>query len=110
MDRVMVASPGSALDIRLLLDALWSLPQYAMGPCYRLTGWYTWLAGGLIALTSLFGVFQKPTPERNRAVADLRLAEQARVCTLFRPSQAQHRTEALALTAACRPGASRVSP
>jgi Mn2+/Fe2+ NRAMP family transporter len=47
----------NALLLPLVLGFLFLLARRALTGCYRLTGWYAWVAGGLIALASGFGVF-----------------------------------------------------
>ena len=47
----------NALLLPLVLGFLFLLARRALRGHYRLQGWYAWLAGALIALTSLFGVF-----------------------------------------------------
>ncbi len=47
----------NALLLPLVLGFLFLLARRALTGRYRLTGWYAWVAGALIALTSVFGVF-----------------------------------------------------
>ena len=47
----------NALLLPLVLGFLFLLARRALTGKYRLAGWYAWLAGSLIALTSTFGVF-----------------------------------------------------
>lgn len=47
----------NALLLPLVLGFLFLLARRALTGRYRLAGWYAWVAGGLIALTSIFGVF-----------------------------------------------------
>jgi Mn2+/Fe2+ NRAMP family transporter len=47
----------NALLLPLVLGFLFLLARRALTGRYRLTGWYAWLAGSLIAVTSAFGVF-----------------------------------------------------
>ena len=47
----------NALLLPVVLGFLFLLARKALTGPYRLSGWYAWVAGGLIALTSSFGVF-----------------------------------------------------
>jgi hypothetical protein len=47
----------NALLLPLVLGFLFLLARRALTGRYRLTGWYAWVAGSLIAVTSAFGVF-----------------------------------------------------
>jgi len=47
----------NALLLPVVLGFLFMLARRALTGRYRLTGWYAWVAGGLIAVTSAFGVF-----------------------------------------------------
>lgn len=47
----------NALLLPVVLGFLFLLARRALSGKYRLTGWYAWVAGALIALTSAFGVF-----------------------------------------------------
>jgi Mn2+/Fe2+ NRAMP family transporter len=47
----------NALLLPLVLGFLFLLARRALTGRYRLAGWYAWLAGALIGLTSVFGVF-----------------------------------------------------
>lgn len=47
----------NALLLPVVLGFLFLLARRALSGKYRLTGWYAWVAGVLIALTSAFGVF-----------------------------------------------------
>jgi Mn2+/Fe2+ NRAMP family transporter len=47
----------NALLLPLVLGFLFLLARKALTGKYRLSGWYAWLAGSLITVTSVFGVF-----------------------------------------------------
>lgn len=47
----------NALLLPLVLGFLFLLARKALTGHFRLQGWYAWLAGALIAITSIFGVF-----------------------------------------------------
>lgn len=47
----------NALLLPVVLGFLFLLARKALTGRHRLTGWYAWLAGALIAITSVFGVF-----------------------------------------------------
>ncbi|MBE7939857.1 MULTISPECIES: Nramp family divalent metal transporter [Ramlibacter] len=47
----------NALLLPVVLGFLFLLARRALRPPHRLAGWYAWVAGALIALTSAFGVF-----------------------------------------------------
>lgn len=47
----------NALLLPVVLGFLFMLARRALTGAYRLTGWYAWVAGGLIAVTSAFGVY-----------------------------------------------------
>jgi Mn2+/Fe2+ NRAMP family transporter len=56
--KLSVAVQGmSALLLPVVLGFLFLLARYALKGPTRLTGWYAWVAGTLIVLTSGFGVF-----------------------------------------------------